>query len=271
LLRVLSSFTWKDYGRAIVDIAIVAYLFYQVFVLIRGTRAVQLLKGIGILFVLLQVTDYLELYTVNWLLGTVSEMLIIAIPVVFSAEIRRALEQIGRGRLFTRSLFLGPDATPEQVVEAVTDAVFKLSNDKTGALIIIQREVGLEEHMDEAVTLDSLVSSELLQNIFVKTSPLHDGAAIIRGGRIAAAACFLPSTQEAVDIELGSRHRAALGITQVSDAIAVIVSEETGTVSLAIGGRLLRGLDAKTLKEKLMELLPQRQPVSQLFHRRSSK
>ncbi|HHX27634.1 MAG TPA: TIGR00159 family protein, partial [Firmicutes bacterium] len=122
MLRVLSSFTWKDYGRAIVDIAIVAYLFYQVFVLIRGTRAVQLLKGIGILFVLLQVTDYLELYTVNWLLGTVSEMLIIAIPVVFSAEIRRALEQIGRGRLFTRSLFLGPDATPEQVVEAVTDA-----------------------------------------------------------------------------------------------------------------------------------------------------
>jgi diadenylate cyclase len=99
LLRVLSSFTWKDYGRSIVDIAIVAYLFYQVFVLIRGTRAVQLLKGIGILFVLLQVTDFLELYTVNWLLGTVSEMLIIAIPVVFSAEIRRALEQIGRGRL----------------------------------------------------------------------------------------------------------------------------------------------------------------------------
>lgn len=271
MLRVLASFTWKDYVRAIVDIAIVAYLFYQVFVLIRGTRAVQLLKGIAILFVLLQVTNFLELYTVNWLLGRVSEMLVVAIPVVFSAEIRRALEQIGRGRLFARSLLLGPDATPEQVVEAVTDAVFKLSKDKVGALIVIQRDVGLEEHMDEAVALDSLVSSELLQNIFVKNSPLHDGAAIIRGGRIAAASCFLPSTQESVGLELGSRHRAALGITQVSDAIAVTVSEETGTVSLAIGGRLLRGLDAKTLKEKLTELLPQKQPVNPLFHRRSSK
>jgi diadenylate cyclase len=271
LLRVLASFTWKDYVRTIVDIAIVAYLFYQVFVLIRGTRAVQLLKGIGILFVLLQVTNFLELYTVNWLLGAVSEMLIIAIPVVFAPEIRRALEQIGRGSLFTRSLFLGPDVTPEQVVEEVTDAVFKLSKDKVGALIVIQRDVGLEEHMDEAVALDSLVSSELLQNIFAKNSPLHDGAAIIRGGRIAAAACFLPTTQESVALELGSRHRAALGITQVSDAIAVTVSEETGTVSLAIGGRLLRGLDAKTLNEKLMELLPQKQPVNPLFHRRSSK
>jgi len=271
LLRVLASFTWKDYLRAIVDIAIVAYLFYQVFVLIRGTRAVQLLKGIAILFVLLQVTNWLELYTVNWLLGTVSEMLIIAIPVVFSPEIRRALEQIGRGRLFTRSLLFGPDVTPEQVVEEVTDAVFKMAREKTGALIVIQRDVGLEEHMDEAVALDSLVSSELIQNIFTKNSPLHDGAVIIRGDRIAAAACFLPMTQESVAIELGSRHRAALGITQVSDAVAVTVSEETGTVSLAIGGRLLRGLDPRTLREKLLELLPQRQPVNQLFQRRASK
>jgi diadenylate cyclase len=267
LLNVLSSFMWSD----IVDIAIVAYLFYQVLVLIRGTRAVQLLKGIAVLFVLWQVTDLLALHTVNWVLGKVSEMLLVAIPVVFSTEIRRALERLGRGSLFTRSLFLSPSATPEQVVEEIADAVFKLSKEKTGALMVIQREVGLEEHTDEAVALDSLVSSALLQNIFVKNSPLHDGAVIIRGDRIVAAACFLPSTEEAVAVELGSRHRAALGISQVSDALAVTVSEETGTVSLAIGGRLLRGLDAKTLKEKLLELLPQKQSVSQLFHRGSSK
>lgn len=265
------SFTWQDIVRSVVDIAIVAYLFYQVFVLIRGTRAVQLLKGIAALFILLQVTYWLGLYTINSLLDRVSDMLLVAIPVVFSAEIRRALEQLGRGSLFTKGLFFSPAAAPEQVVGEVVSAVESLSKEKTGALIVIQRDVGLEEYMEDAVALDSLVSSELLENIFVKNTPLHDGAVILRGDRIAAAACFLPSTQEAVTIELGSRHRAALGITQVSDAVAVTVSEETGTVSLAVGGRLLRGLDTKTLREKLLELLPQRQTVSQLFHRGSSR
>lgn len=271
MLRLLSSFTGQDIARAIVDIAIVAYLFYQVFVLIRGTRAVQLLKGIAVLFILLQVTDFLRLYTINWLLDSVSAMLLVAIPVVFSTEIRRALEQLGRGSLFTRSLFLTPSVTPEQIVDEIADAVHSLSMERTGALVVLQRDVGLEEYMEDAIALDSLVSSELIQNIFVKNTPLHDGAVIIRNDRVAAAACFLPSTQEAVTVELGARHRAALGITQVSDAVAVTVSEETGTVSLAVGGRLLRGLDTKTLKEKLLELLPQRQVVGQLFHRGSAK
>ncbi|MGI6633446.1 MAG: diadenylate cyclase CdaA [Bacillota bacterium] len=270
-MRMLLTLTWQDTLRAVVDIAIVAYLFYQVFVLIRGTRAVQLLKGLAVLFVLVQVTDFLRLHTIKWLLDRVSDMLFVAIPVVFSAEIRRALERLGKGSLFTRSLFLAPAATPEQVVGEIAEAAGNLSRDRTGALIVVQREVGLDEHTDDAIVLDSILSSELLENIFVKNTPLHDGAVIVRGDRIVAAAVFLPSTQESVAIELGARHRAALGITQVSDALAVIVSEETGTISLAVGGRLLRGLDTKTLKEKLLELLPQRQLVSQLFHRGSSR
>jgi len=251
----------------LVDIAIVAYLFYQVFVLIRGTRAVQLLKGIAVLFVLLQVTSWLGLYTVNRMLDKVGAMLMVAIPVVFSAEVRRALEQLGRGTLFSRSLFIAPTVSLEQIVGEISDAVRNMSHSKTGALIVLQRDVGLDEHTEGAVSLDALVSSELLQNLFVKNTPLHDGATIINGERIISAACFLPSTEEAVSVELGARHRAALGITQVSDAVAVVVSEETGAVSLAVGGRLFRGIDIETLRKKLLELLPQEQPRTHFWNR----
>jgi len=270
LLSILSGLTLRDVLLALVDIAIVAYLFYQVFVLIRGTRAVQLLKGIAVLFILIPVTEFFSLYTLNALLVEVKTMLLIAIPVVFSPELRRALEQLGRGRIFTRAIFSG-GVTSEKVVDAIVEAAGHLSSSKTGALIVVERTSGLEEYGEEAVPLDSLVTAGLIENIFFKNSPLHDGAIIVRGDRIAAAACFLPSTQEAVTVELGSRHRAALGVTQVSDAVAVAVSEETGTVSLAVGGRLLRGLDLRTLKEKLVELLPERQPLPQLFRRGSAK
>lgn len=263
---------WQDIAIGIVDVAIVAFLFYQTFVLIRGTRAVQLLKGIAVLFVLIPVTRWLRLYTLNWLLEQARTPLFVAIPVVFSPELRRALEQLGRGRLFIAGLFTG-GVTSEKVIDEIVKAAGDLSATKTGALIVIERTSGLEEYMEEAIPLDSVVTSELIENVFFKNTPLHDGAMIVRGDRVAAAACFLPSTQEAVTVELGSRHRAALGVTQVSDAIAVAVSEETGTVSLAVGGRLLRGLDLKTLKEKLVELLPERQPLllPQLFRRGASK
>ena len=270
LLSVLGYLTWQDVLLALVDIAIVAYLFYEIFVLIRGTRAVQLLKGIAVLFILIPVTQWLRLYTINWLLVQVRMMLLVAIPVVFSSELRRALEHLGRGKIFTRSIFSG-GYTSERVIDEIVEAAGHLSSSRTGVLIVIERTSGLEEYMEEAVTLDSLVTSELVENIFYKNTPLHDGAVIVRGDRVAAAACYLPSTQEAVTVELGSRHRAALGITQVSDAVAVAVSEETGTISLAVGGRLLRGLDLRTLKEKLVELLPERQPLSQLFRRGSAK
>ena len=264
--------TWQDIVLAILDVAIIAYLFYRIFVLIRGTRAVQLLEGIALLYLAIAATDLLRLYTVNYMLNQVRAMLVVALPIVFQPEIRRALEHLGRGgSLVTRSLFTGGIFTSEKVIDEIVEAAGHMSATRTGALIVVERASGLEEYMEEAVPMDSIVTSELLENIFTKNTPLHDGAVIIRGNRVAAAACFLPSTQEAVTVELGSRHRAALGITQISDAVAIAVSEETGTVSLAVGGRLLRGLDLSTLKEKLVELLPERQPVSQLFRRGSSK
>lgn len=255
LLSELRYLTWQDILLSVVDIAIVAYLFYRVFVLIRGTRAVQLMKGIAVLFVLVAVTRYMRLYTLNWLLEWVRDSLWVALPIVFQPELRRALEQMGRGSLFARSVLGGGSMTSERIVDEIVDAAAALSASRTGALMVITREAGLQEYIEDAQRLDALVTSELLQNIFVKNTPLHDGAVVIKGDRIAAAACFLPSTEEAVAVELGSRHRAALGITQVSDAIAVVVSEETGTVSLAVGGRLFRGLDKRTLKEKMMGLL----------------
>lgn len=266
----LRYFTWQDVILSVVDVAIVAYLFYRVFVLIRGTRAVQLLKGIAILFVLVSLTQWLRLYTVNWLLVQVRTMLLVALPIVFYPELRRALEQIGRGKIFTSSFFRAQNESAFKVVDEIVRASFDLAASKTGALIVVEQETGLEEYMEGAVRLDALVSAELLQNIFVPNTPLHDGAVIVRGDRIVAAACFLPSTQDPVTVELGSRHRAAIGVTQVSDAVAIVVSEETGTVSLAAGGRLIRGLDAKTLRDKLLELVNP-QPVMQLFHRGSQK
>lgn len=270
LLNQLRYFSWQDILLAIVDIAIVAYLFYRVFVLIRGTRAVQLLKGIAVLLVLVVVTRWLRLYTVNWLLVQVRTMLIVALPVVFQQELRRALEQLGRGKLFSRSLFRPPAESLEDTVGKVVEACSALSKSRIGALIVIERETGLEEYMEDAVRMDALVSSELLQNLFVPNSPLHDGAVIIRGDRIMAAACFLPSTEDPVTVELGSRHRAALGITQVSDSLAIVVSEETGTVSLASGGRLIRGLDPTTLKEKILQAMDY-QVGSQILHRGSGR
>lgn len=262
--------SWKDALLAIVDIAIVAYLFYRMFLLIRGTRAVQLLKGIAVLLVLVSVTDWLHLYTINFLLVQVRTMLVVALPIVFYTEIRRTLEQLGRGSLFTGSVMGGGGQTSEAVVGEIVKAVSAMAAERTGALIVITREAGLREYTDDAIPMDALVSSELLQNIFVRNTPLHDGAVVIRGDRIVAAAVFLPPTEETVAVELGARHRAALGITQITDAVSVVASEETGTVSLAVGGRLFRGLDKTTLKEKLTEVLDAHLSLPNLLSRGSS-
>ncbi len=266
-LRYLSP---QEIFLSVVDIAIVAYLFYRIFVLIRGTRAVQLMKGIAFLLALVAITQYMRLNTINWLLVKVRDMLIVAIPIVFQPELRRALEQMGRGGIFTGGPLGGAAVTSEKIVDEVVNAATALSATKTGAIIVITREAGLQEYVEVANRMDAIVTSELLQNIFVKNTPLHDGAVVIRGERIAAAACFLPSTDETVASELGSRHRAAIGITQVSDAIAVVVSEETGTISLAVGGRLFRGLDSRTLKEKIMGLLEARSSIPNILNRGSA-
>ncbi|NLG32507.1 MAG: TIGR00159 family protein [Syntrophomonadaceae bacterium] len=240
-----------DIIRSLIDISIVAYVFYRILRWIKGTRAEQLLKGLIILLVFSVIASSLQLDMVNWLIGKLWIVFAITLPIVFQPELRRLLEQLGRGSFFMRSPNIGMEQY-DVVIKEITDAVTVLARNKVGALIVLTKETGISEHMESGVKLDSLVSSSLLINIFVPNSPLHDGAVVITNGRIDKAACFLPlSDNPYVDQELGTRHRAALGITEVSDAVSVIVSEETGSVSLAIDGRLQRYLDAHSLRDIL--------------------
>lgn len=240
---------------SLVDVTIVAYLFYRLFLLIRGTRAVQLIQGIVVLLVAWAVSGWFDLETTNWILGQVTAALVIALPIVFQPELRRALEQMGRGRFFARHVFQYDEFDREKVIDEIVRAVTTLSRKKVGAILVLERETGLEDIVETGIKIDGVVSSEFLVNIFIPNTPLHDGAVIVRGQRVLAAACFLPLA-EAQDLgpEYGSRHRAGIGITEHSDAVSVVVSEETGVVSLANAGKLIRHLDEKTLKEMLLSL-----------------
>ena len=242
--------------RTLLDIAIVAYIFYRLLSLIRGSRAEQLLKGLFILLIFSALCSYLELDMVNWILEKLWIVFAISLPIVFQPELRRFLEQLGRGKFFARTSS-GEDMESDQiVVNEISTAVKTLAHNRIGALIVIARETGINEYLDSGTPMDSLISAGLLINIFVPNTPLHDGAVIIKQGRIQSAACFLPlSTNPAIDIRLGTRHRAGLGITEVSDALAIIVSEETGAVSVAKEGRLDRYLDEQDLQERLEEEL----------------
>lgn len=251
LLTGVFASPW-DVIRSLVDIAIVAYIIYRLLGLIQGSRAEQLLKGVFVLLIFSAAVTLLQLDLLNWLLNKIWIVLAIALPIVFQPELRRVLEQLGQGR-FLKTYYGSrtPDANRVMVQEIIT-AVKLMARVKVGALIVLVRENDIEEYLDSGTRMDSLVSAGLLINIFVPNTPLHDGAVVIKDGRIQSAACFLPlSSNPAVDSKLGTRHRAGLGITEVSDAIAVIVSEETGTISVARGGRLVRYLDEKTLQEIL--------------------
>jgi diadenylate cyclase len=240
---------------AIVDICVVAYVLYRALVLIRGTRAVQLIKGILLLLILAAASRFLRLYTVNWLLEKAQVMLLVALPIVFQPELRRALEQLGRGRLFARSFLAIGEEEWVRIIGEVATAVGTLSRHRLGALIVVERETGLNEVIENGTRIDALVSNDLLVNLFVPNTPLHDGAAVLRGDRVMAAGCFLPLTENPeVDRSVGTRHRAAIGITEHSDAVSVVVSEETGVISLANGGKLYRELDVKALREMLTTL-----------------
>ena len=242
------AFDW----RSIVDIAVVAVVLYQLIMLIKGTRAVQLLKGILVLLILSNLAKFLGLDTITWLLDHVWQMFFIALPVVFQPELRRALEQIGRGRFFIRH----PQAPGPEIFQQMTEELVRctqiLSKNRIGALIVLERETGIQEYVDTGIKIDGVVSSEFLVNVFIPNTPLHDGAVIIRDNRVAAAGCFLPLSENPnIQKELGTRHRAALGLTEVSDAFIIIVSEETGAISVAQDGKLTRFLDEKGLRELL--------------------
>ncbi len=254
-MQFLSDLFMNIRIRDIVDILIVAVVFYKLYTLIRETRAEQLIKGIGVLLVLTEVSEWLELYTINWILGNAMTVGTLAILIVFQPELRRGLEYIGRSRFFSKSLIEIRGENMSRVVDEIVEATASLARQKIGALIVLEKQTGLNEVVETGTKIGGTVSSDLLINIFIPNTPLHDGAVIIKDDIIKAAACFLPLTDSSsVSKELGTRHRAALGISERSDSISIIVSEETGAISIAENGTISRYLDAKTLKQILLEM-----------------
>lgn len=232
---------------SVLDILLVTLLLYIAFMLVRGTRAVQLLRGLIVLAVLfVALNSFLRLPAFGWVVSSVLPAVLVAIPVIFQPELRRALEQLGRAGGLLRSWRRDQH---DELLEALAVASRRLSNRRHGALVVIERETGLQEYIDTGTQLDALPSAELLAAIFFKDVDLHDGAVIVRNGRIVAAGCVMPlSTSLISDRKMGLRHRAALGISEVSDAIALVVSEETGYISIAHNGRILRRQDPDRLE-----------------------
>lgn len=260
-----------DILRSLLDIAIVSYLFYRLLALIKGSRAEQLLKGLVLLLVFSAIASFLKLAMVSWLLEKLWIVFAIVLPIVFQPELRRLLEQLGRGHFFSSRDNDEEKDNYEHIVKQLGDAVQTLSHTRVGALVILTRETDISEYVDSGVEMDSMVSAGLLINIFVPNTPLHDGAVIIKEGRIAKAACFLPLSENPyLDKKVGTRHRAGLGIAEVSDAIAIIVSEETGAISMAREGMITHCVDAQALKDMLMDEFVTEEKWGDIFRRRWS-
>ncbi len=269
---ITSGFTQFRIADAI-DIIIIAVLLYRLIVLTRETRAYQVLKGIGILFIFAIVSDTLQLQTLSWLLNSlVSSGLIVAV-VLFQPEIRKALEHIGRGKIFDKALLNGFNQEETEAVSELQLAITSLAKRRVGALIVIEQKTGLGDIIATGTKIDGIISAPLVENIFEPNTPLHDGAMIIRDKRITSAACFLPLSEDMnVARELGTRHRAALGISSVSDSITVVVSEETGVISFARDGKLVRYIDQKALRSLLESIFmkAQEKPLA-ILKRRTKK
>lgn len=239
---------------SLLDIIVVAYIFYKIYNLIKETRAEQLLKGIILIFLMIPVSSFLHLDMLNWILNKTLPIGLLTFVVIFQPEIRRALEHIGRST-FDKHI-IEDDETMDKVITEVVTAVENLSESKTGALIVIEQRTGLGEIINTGTKIDAIVSSALLENIFVVNTPLHDGATIIRNDRIVCSGCVLPLTNNNnINKKLGTRHRAAIGISENSDALTIIVSEETGTISLAVNGGLTRNYDKDKLKDILIKIM----------------
>jgi diadenylate cyclase len=246
-----------DYLVKIVDILVVWYVIYKLIMMIRGTKAVQLLKGIILIILVRIVSNFFGLSTLQWLTGQAITWGFLAIIIIFQPEFRRALEQLGRGKLFARSS-ANEDEEQVKMVEAIIKATEYMAKRRIGALISVERETGMGDYIETGIILNARVSSELLINIFIPNTPLHDGAVIIQKNHVAAAACYLPLSESPfISKELGTRHRAALGISEVTDSVTVVVSEETGAVSITKNGELHRDLTPEQFRELLTkELVP---------------
>lgn len=258
-----------------IDILLVWYVIYKLIMIVKGTKAVQLVKGIFVILLVKVISDQFHLQTLGWMMEQVLLWGFLAIAIIFQPELRRALEQLGRGRFFSRSVNQEEEEQSKQI-EAITKAVDYMAKRRIGALISIERETGLNDYIETGIQLQSKISSELLINIFIPNTPLHDGAVILQKNQVAAAACYLPLSESPfISKELGTRHRAALGISEVTDSITIIVSEETGSVSLTKNGELHRELKADQFKDMLsQELLTQlnaKQGSSTLWNWRGKK
>jgi diadenylate cyclase len=244
--------SWWD----IVDIIVVSVLIYEVLKLIRGTRAVQMAVGAGVLVMLFYGSRWSHLETVNWLVRNFVGYIVFAVIVLFQSDIRRALAHLGRAPFFR---YLAKAESAEESIEELVVATNLLSAQRTGAIIAIERQIGLRNYIEGGIPLDAVLTYDLLLSIFQPKSPLHDGAVIVQDDRVAAAACFLPLTvNPKLSKELGSRHRAAIGLTEENDSVAIVVSEETGAISIVADGQIERGLTADALRSRLRSMVLQR-------------
>lgn len=236
-----------------IDIVIIAVLIYHIILLTKETRAYQVLKGVGILFIAALISYALQLETISWLLNSLISVGILVAVVLFQPEIRRVLEHIGRGKIFSReSLNTLMAGHGEGIVNEMHQAITNLARRRVGALIVVEMRTGLGDIINSGIRINGDISAPLIENVFEPNTPLHDGAMIIQNGEIAAAACILPLAEDiAVARELGTRHRAALGISSVSDSVTIVVSEETGVISMARDGKLVRYIDSKALRDVL--------------------
>ena len=238
----------------IVDVLLVWFVFYQLMKIIKGTKAVQLLKGILVIIIVRVLTDVFSLDTLRFLMDQVLPFGFLAIIIIFQPELRRALEQLGRGRLFARTN-VQEEEERERLMDAITKSVSYMAKRRIGALISIEKETGLSEYIETGIPLHADITSELLINIFIPNTPLHDGAVILQKNQIAAAGCYLPLSESSfISKELGTRHRAAIGLSEVTDAITVIVSEETGAVSITAAGDLDRNLSMEEFEARLRKV-----------------
>src|SRR5437762_510814 len=247
----LPSLTWTS----VLDIFVVAFIIYHVLVFIKGTRAVQMVLGLALIVIFFYFARWLQLQTASWILTNILPYFVFVIVVIFQSEIRRALARFGQAPFFTGFSTLNRNELYDEIILAVNT----LASNQTGALIVIERDIGLKTYIESGIAIDAALSYDLLVTVFNPAVPLHDGAVIVQNDRIAAAACFLPLTvKPRLSKDLGTRHRAAIGITEETDAVAIVVSEETGAISFAHHGEIERFLDPDTLRLRLRDAFERR-------------
>ncbi|WP_027407554.1 diadenylate cyclase CdaA [Anaerovibrio sp. RM50] len=238
----------------VIDILIVAVILYKVYEMLQDTRAITLVKGLIVLMIVTLVASILELHVISWLLQKSVQLLFVALPIVFQPELRRALERLGQGRFLGLDQYLDAEEA-NSITNEIDKAVFNMADKKIGALLAIEKNVGINEIIDTGIKIEGLVTTEFLMNVFIPNTPLHDGAAVIRGKRLVAAGCYLPLTENrSLSSELGTRHRAAIGLSEQCDAVIIIVSEETGVVSVAENGRIERYMTHDSLRQRIRPL-----------------